>query len=80
MFALMYDTIVKPEFTAVIEHDGDRYIGYCPEIPGANGPGRSIDEGRQSLREAIQLILEDRRKERLRGVPDTAIREILEIS
>ena len=25
------------EFTAVIEQDGEWYIGYCPEIPGANG-------------------------------------------
>ena len=28
------------EFTAVIERDGEWYIAYCPEIPGANGQGR----------------------------------------
>jgi hypothetical protein len=27
------------EFTSVIERDGDWFIGYCPEIPGANGQG-----------------------------------------
>jgi hypothetical protein len=25
------------EFTAIIERDGDWYVAYCPEIPGANG-------------------------------------------
>ena len=49
------------EFTAVIEQDGDWYIAFCAEIPGANGQGRTRDEARRSLAEAIALILEDRR-------------------
>jgi len=49
------------EFTAVIERDGDWYIAYCPEVPGANGQGRTKDEAKQNLTEAIALILEDRR-------------------
>jgi len=32
---------MRNEFIAVIEQDGEWYIGYCPEIPGANGQGRS---------------------------------------
>lgn len=47
------------EFTAVFERDGDWFLAYCPEIPGANGQGRTKDEARQSLAEAIALILED---------------------
>jgi len=47
------------EFTAVIERDGEWYIAYCPEIPGANGQGRSKEEARNSLAEAISLILQD---------------------
>jgi predicted RNase H-like HicB family nuclease len=54
---------MKGEFTAVFEKDGDWYIGYCPEIPGANGQGRTQDECRANLAEAIALILEDRREE-----------------
>ena len=65
---------MKNEFTAVIERDGDWYIAYCPEIPGANGQGRTIDECRANLADAIDLILEDRREDGLRGVPDEAIR------
>jgi predicted RNase H-like HicB family nuclease len=63
------------EFTAVFERDGDWIIAYCPEIPGANGQGRTKDEARESLAQAIALILEDRREEGLRGVPPDAERE-----
>jgi predicted RNase H-like HicB family nuclease len=63
------------EFTAIYEQDGDWYIAYCPEIPGANGQGRTMDECRRSLAEAIALVLEDRREDALRGVPQDAIRE-----
>jgi len=63
------------EFTAIIEQDDGWYIAYCLEIPGANGQGRTIEECRKSLAEAIALILEDRREDALRGIPQDAIRE-----
>ena len=63
------------EFTAIIEQDGEWFIAYCPEIPGANGQGQTIEECRSSLREAIALILEDRREDALRGIPKDAIQE-----
>jgi predicted RNase H-like HicB family nuclease len=63
------------EFTSIIEKDGEWFIGYCPEIPGANGQGRTVEECRANLSEAISLILEDRRQDGLRGVPLDAIRE-----
>src|SRR5947209_5260005 len=73
------EVAMRNEFTAVIEQDGDWYIGYCPEIPGANGQGRTLDECRASLADAIVLILEDRREEGLRGVPADAIRETVTV-
>jgi len=66
---------MKNEFTAIIERDGDWFIGYCPEIPGANGQGRTVEECRDNLGEAIALILEDRRQDALRGVPTEAIQQ-----
>jgi predicted RNase H-like HicB family nuclease len=51
------------EFTAVFERDGDWVIAYSPEIPGANGQGRTKDEAGENLAQAIALILEDRRAE-----------------
>jgi predicted RNase H-like HicB family nuclease len=65
------------EFTAIIERDGEWFIAYCPEIPGANGQGRTIEECRESLKEAIMLIMEDRRKDALRGVPKEATQEVV---
>ena len=70
---------MKSEFTAVYERDGDWYIGYCPEIPGANGQGRTREECRASLADAIALILDDRREEGLRGVPPDAIRQTVTV-
>ncbi len=66
---------MRNEFTAVIEEDGEWFIGYSPEIPGANGQGRTVEECRANLSEAIALILDDRREDGLRGVPKEAIQD-----
>ncbi len=55
------------EFTTVIEKDGEWYIGYCPEVPGANGQGKTPEQCQANLAEAIALILEDRRQAICRG-------------
>ncbi|MEO5936383.1 MAG: type II toxin-antitoxin system HicB family antitoxin [Terriglobales bacterium] len=70
---------MKNEFTAVIERDGEWFVGYCPEIPGANGQGRTKDECCDDLAKAIALILEDRRTDALRGVPQEAIQDVVVI-
>jgi predicted RNase H-like HicB family nuclease len=70
---------MRNEFNAVIEKDGEWFIGYCPEIPGANGQGRTKEECVQSLCDAIQLILEDRRQDALRGIPADAIQEVVTV-
>ena len=67
------------EFTAVFERDGDWYVAYSPEIPGANGQGKTKEEARQSLSKATALVLEDRREEGLRGVPADAERETVTV-
>ena len=68
---------MRNEFTAITERDGEWLVAYCPEIPGANGQGRTKDEAKSSLVDAIALILEDRREEGIRGVPEDAIRQVL---
>ncbi len=67
------------EFTAIFEKDEEWYIAYCPEIPGANGQGKTLDECRKSLSDAISLILEDRRNDVLRGMPENAIKEVVTV-
>jgi predicted RNase H-like HicB family nuclease len=70
---------MRNEFTAVIEKDEDWFIAYCPEIPGANGQGKTKEESLQSLSEAIELILQDRREDGLRGLPADAVQEVVAV-
>jgi predicted RNase H-like HicB family nuclease len=70
---------MRNEFTAVIEQDGEWMIAYSPEIPGANGQGRTKAEALDSLSKAIALILEDRREDGLRGLPPDAVRETVTV-
>jgi len=70
---------MKNEFTALIEKDGDWFIGYCAEIPGANGQGKTKDECLKSLSEAIELILEDKREDSLRTIHSNAISEMVKV-
>ena len=49
-------------FTAVFEQDGEWWIGYIEELPGANTQGRTLDEARENLKEAISLVLDANRE------------------
>jgi len=71
---------MKGEFTAIIEPalEGG-FWAICPEIPGANGQGETIEEAKESLRQAIELILEDRIEDILRGLPKDAVRDTVAV-
>ncbi|MDJ0601043.1 MAG: type II toxin-antitoxin system HicB family antitoxin [Crocosphaera sp.] len=65
---------MKGELTAIIETaEEGGYWAIYPEIPGANGQGETIEEAKESLKNAIQLILEDRLADIYRGLPKNAI-------
>ncbi len=49
------------KFTAVYEKDGDWWIGYVEELPGANTQGRTRKEVRENLKEAVEMVLEANR-------------------
>jgi predicted RNase H-like HicB family nuclease len=67
---------MKAEFTAIIEPAPEGgYWATCPEIPGANGQGETIEETKDNLRQAIELIIEDRKADILRGLPEDAIQD-----
>lgn len=58
--------------TAEIHREGEWYAAYCPEVPEANGQGRTEAEAVQSLRDAVDLVFQDRRedaRERARTAP-----------
>ena len=69
---------MKGEFTAIIEEAPEGgYWAMCPEVPGANGQGETVEEAKGSLREAIRLILEDRLEDVRRGLPTDAIQSVI---
>jgi predicted RNase H-like HicB family nuclease len=49
-------------FTAVFMPVPEGYIGFIEEIPGANSQGETLDEVRENLREAVQMVLEANRE------------------
>ena len=62
-------------FTGFYGRGENHYIGYCPEVPGANGQGETMEECRESLGEATKLILQDRLEEALKNMPAGTVRE-----
>ena len=53
---------MESTFTAIFEKVDDWYIGYAEELPGANAQGRTLEEARENLREAIELIIVSNRE------------------
>jgi len=49
------------QFTAIFEQVPEGYIAFVEEIPGANTQGETLDEARQNLAEAVQLVLDANR-------------------
>jgi predicted RNase H-like HicB family nuclease len=50
-------------FKVIIERSGDWFTGYCPDLQGANGQGRTKEECIENLKQAIARVLEDRRED-----------------
>lgn len=48
-------------FTAVFKKVPEGYIAFIEEIPGANTQGATLEEARENLREAVELVLEANR-------------------
>ena len=66
------------KFTAVFEQDGDLWIGYLEELPGANTQGRTLAEARENLKDAVRLLIAANRELTRRELQGkTVIREEL---
>ncbi len=78
---------MRNEFTAIFELDdsGDepRYIAYCIEVTGANAEGKTMDEARETLAEAIKHALQARREKTMRDIlfdlPPDATQEVIAV-
>lgn len=50
------------KLTAVYEDTGEWIIAYIAEIPGVNTQGKTIEDARENLKDALQMVLEANRK------------------
>lgn len=53
---------MNEQLTAVFRKSEFGYIGYVEELPGANTQGRTLDETKRNLVEAVRLVLEANRQ------------------
>ena len=53
---------MREKLTAVFRKSKYGYIGYLEELPGANTQGKTLEETKKNLIEAIQLVLEANRQ------------------
>ncbi len=66
---------MKAKFTAIVEEAPQGgYWAICPEVPGANGQGETVQTAKKSLQAAVRLILDDRVRDARRGLPQSAIK------
>lgn len=70
---------MRNEFTAIIERDGDWFIAECPEVPEANGQGRTPEDAKNDLASAIELVLQDRREDALKAASADALRDVVTV-
>ena len=54
--------LVNITLTAVFQKVPEGYIGYVEELPGANTQGATLDETRENLKEAIEMVLDANRQ------------------
>jgi predicted RNase H-like HicB family nuclease len=47
--------------TAVYRKVPEGYIGFVEELPGANTQGATIEETRENLKEAVEMVIEANR-------------------
>lgn len=68
-------------FTAVFEQNGDWWVGYVEELPGANTQGATLAEARENLKDAVEMIIEANRELAQRGqAGKPVIREPLDVA
>jgi predicted RNase H-like HicB family nuclease len=67
-------------FTAIIKKVGDNYVGFVAELPGANSQGKTIEETRENLKEAVAMVLQASREITESSLDGKEISEKIKIS
>ena len=62
---------MRNRYTAVVQRDGKWFVAFCPEVPEANGQGKTREECLESLAAAIELVLDYKREQGLENAPNS---------
>ena len=68
------------QFTAVYRKSGGWYSGWVEEIPGANSQGKTLEEAKENLQEALLLVLEANRHLSSAGTSGKVFRESISVA
>lgn len=75
-----YTIPVKNEFTAIVEPaEEGGFWAFCPEVPGANGQGETVEETLEDLKAAIELALEVMREDGVLDASERAQRTVVTV-
>jgi len=75
------DITLTAVFEEVPESEGGGYVAYTEELPGAITQGETLDEARENLRDAVELLIQANRE--LSGKPSQGqeiLREKIQIT
>ncbi len=75
----MYYKAMRQAFHSIIKRDPRGYVGWVEEVPGTITGGKSLEECRKNLREALRLMLETHRDEARRCLDGSCIQEPIEV-
>jgi predicted RNase H-like HicB family nuclease len=56
------EIILTAVYEEVPQSDGGGYVAYVEELPGAISEGDTLDQARENLRDAIEILLEANRE------------------
>lgn len=72
--------LTKREFTAIYKKTKGWYVGWVEEIPGVNTQGKTLEEARENLKDALSLVLETNKMLSNKEAGENTIREHVIIS
>ena len=57
-------------YTAIIVKGDEWYAGFVKEIPGAHSQGKTIEEVKENLKEAVKMVIESNYLHTIEGYKD----------
>jgi predicted RNase H-like HicB family nuclease len=72
--------VAAMKYAIVIEHAGSNYSAYVPDLPGCVATGRTVEDVRERLAEAVALHLDGMREDGDAIPPPTTVCEYMAVA